>query len=226
MKMEPETPDLTTRTVQIFKALADSTRLRILGALAEQPRTGKELSEFLGVGAPTVSHHMAKLTDAGLVYAVRDGQRHTYYLNEGALRDLVPLRPTPAPAQYAEADPDDKVAQEKQRIVRNFFDGPRLRQIPAQRRPRVVVLQHLMRGFEPGREYAEREVNDILRVAHDDYVTLRRELIDYGFLKREGGVYWVARSLPERGATVAQEIAGDERAWLRRLLADRTKEAT
>jgi hypothetical protein len=104
-------------------------------------------------------------------------------------------------------------------VLRDFFDGERLKQIPAQRKKRVIVLQELVRRFEPSRDYSEREVSEILKRAHEDFATLRRELIDYGYMTREGGVYRVARALPQRSTQVGQEITGDESAWLRTLLA-------
>ncbi|MGH2533775.1 MAG: metalloregulator ArsR/SmtB family transcription factor [Thermomicrobiales bacterium] len=211
--MSDETHD---RLVDIFKALADPSRLRILGALAERPHTGKELAELLAVGPPTVSHHMARLTDANLVTVERDGQRHIYRLNEGALRSLIPI--TAMASTIGAAATDDPVERERAKVVRDFFDGPRLKQIPAQRKKRVIVLQHLLGRFDPNRKYQEREINNLLREAHADVATLRRELVDYGFMTRAGGVYRVARELPQRGVQVAQEMPGDEHAWLRRLI--------
>lgn len=60
-------------------------------------------------------------------------------------------------------------------------------------------------------------MNDLLRVAHDDVTTLRRELVDSGFLERVGGVYQVTRGAPARSRQVQQEITGDEHAWFRAL---------
>jgi excisionase family DNA binding protein len=75
-------------------------------------------------------------------------------------------------------------------IERNFFEGGRLKQIPARRSKRSVVLNVIARSFSPGRTYAESEVNDILTGFHPDFCTLRRELIINGFLKRDAGRYW------------------------------------
>lgn len=213
---------LVDRLVSVFKALADPTRLRILGALSEQSMTGKALSEKLAVGAPTISHHVAKLERAGLIRVTREGQSHYYELNRTALKNLV-LGNTPdiMPVSVREVETtadDDGEALERAKVIRDFFDGQRLKQIPAQRKKRVIVLQHLAAEFDPARSYPEREVNDILRAAHEDYATLRRELVDYGFMTRDHGVYQVARKLPNRSAHVAQEITGDETEWLRRLL--------
>jgi hypothetical protein len=101
---------------------------------------------------------------------------------------------------------------------------PRLRQIPASRKKRVVVLRRLLGRFAPGRAYPESEVNDLLREAHDDVATLRRELVDYGFMVRDRGIYRIATELPDRGSTVAQEV-GNEEAWFERLVAAATVQA-
>jgi predicted transcriptional regulator len=203
--------------VDIFKALADTTRLRLLALLIEQPRTGKALSELLDVGPPTISHHVAKLERAGLVRSRREGQSHIYTFDPAAMRRLSGSPASPETA-IESGEVVDKAETERRKVLRDFFDGDSLKQIPAQRRKRVVVLQHLVVRFDPHREYPEREVNDMLRVAHEDFATLRRELVDYGFMTRAGGIYRVARDLPERSRQVGQEITGDEHEWLRNLL--------
>jgi hypothetical protein len=76
-------------------------------------------------------------------------------------------------------------------ILRSFFDPDgRLVTVPAKRRKRLVVLDHLAQRFEPGERYSETEVNNRLREANDDVAALRRYLVDEGFLSREAGVYW------------------------------------
>ena len=217
------------RLADLFRVLADPTRLRILGAIAERPLTGKDLSERLRLTPPTISHHMARLVSAGLVRVTRDAQRRAYSLDQAALSDL--SRTASSAAESAAGSPtaetDDGSAEERERakVLRDFFVDGRLKQIPAQRKKRVFVLQHLLSRFTPGREYSEREVNDLLRTAHEDVATLRRELVDYGFMTREKGIYRVATALPDRGATVAQEISGDEHAWLRALVESATTRA-
>ncbi|MCC6792918.1 MAG: DUF2087 domain-containing protein [Thermomicrobiales bacterium] len=161
---------------------------------------------------------MEKLVRAKLVAVQRAGQSRVYSLNIETLRAFASLVRTDS-RQPDSGDASSDEERERAKVIRDFFDGDRLKQIPAQRKKRVIVLQHLVARFEPEREYHEREVNDILRPAHDDVATLRRELVDYGFMNRAGGVYRVARELPQRSLQVGQEITGDETAWLRRLLA-------
>jgi DNA-binding HxlR family transcriptional regulator len=210
--MDPSQPE---RLATVFKALADPARLRILGLLAERPRAGHELAAALGLTPPTISHHMRRLTEAELVDVTPEAQSRIYALRTATLRALsdVPASRNPEPAR-----------DEEEAVLRAFFDGPRLRQIPAARKKRVIVLRHLLRRFDPDRSYPEREVNDLLREAHADVATLRRELVDYGYMRRERGVYTVAREPPERGATIRQEV-GDESNWLQDLVLNATTRA-
>jgi hypothetical protein len=53
-------------------------------------------------------------------------------------------------------------------------------------------LRHVVKSFEVGKRYSEKRVNEILAQYHEDTATLRRELVGYGLMKREGGggEYW------------------------------------
>ena len=66
-----------------------------------------------------------------------------------------------------------------------------LRRWPKKQKEKLVVLDSIVRLFSPEREYTEEEVNSVLSEVYEDYVTLRRYLIDYGLLLRQpgGGVY-------------------------------------
>ena len=72
------------------------------------------------------------------------------------------------------------------------MDGP-LSVFPSKQKKKVTVLRHLLKRFDVRREYTEKEVNEILKTAYPDYVTLRRYLIEYGFMGRvrDGSRYWV-----------------------------------
>lgn len=76
----------------------------------------------------------------------------------------------------------------ERKVLRDFVTGEAI-QIPASRKKREVVLRWLARRFEPGVRYPEREVDRILGL-QNDFFTLRRELIGYGLLARQKGVYW------------------------------------
>ncbi|UVI28862.1 DUF2087 domain-containing protein [Paenibacillus spongiae] len=72
-------------------------------------------------------------------------------------------------------------------------DGP-LTKLPRKEKHKVALLKHVTAKFKKGIRYNEKEVNEILiRFLDEEYVTLRRYLIDYGFLDREddGSAYWL-----------------------------------
>jgi hypothetical protein len=205
------------RLTTLFKALADPARLQILGLLANRPHAGRELAEATGLTPPTISHHVRRLLAAGLIDFQPDAQSRIYSLRLAELRDLS--------ASASESATSLPASGAEERVMRAFFDGPRLREIPASRKKRVVVLRHLLERFVPGRDYPEREVNELLSLAHDDVATLRRELVDYGFMTRDRGIYRVVTQLPARGSTVRQEV-GDEAKWFHDLVSRATATAT
>lgn len=68
----------------------------------------------------------------------------------------------------------------------------RLKALPKKKELRLITLQKIIECFECSREYSEQEVNLILMEIYDDYVYLRRELVDHGLLRRknDGCKYW------------------------------------
>lgn len=66
----------------------------------------------------------------------------------------------------------------------------RITAIPAKRSKRLLLLDHVAQLFEPGLRYPERDVDELLAALHDDYVSLRRYLVDEELLDRDHGIYW------------------------------------
>lgn len=82
------------------------------------------------------------------------------------------------------------------RVFANFMDGGRLKQIPARRRKRLVILRWLADHFRPAEQYTEAQVNEILLRYHDDPAYLRRLMVDEELMHRYAGVYWRAGTMP------------------------------
>lgn len=81
---------------------------------------------------------------------------------------------------------------EQKSVLHHYFDSQgRLKSFPAKEKKKLVILRHLSQLFLPGQDYSEKEVNAVLSPIFDDFATLRRYLIQYGFLEREtdGSVY-------------------------------------
>ena len=82
------------------------------------------------------------------------------------------------------------VDEEEEAVLRRYFVGGKLKEIPAKRAKRLAVLSRLALEFEVGVRYPEREVDAVLKRFHPDHASLRRFLVDEGFLSRQGGRYW------------------------------------
>ena len=161
--------------------LADEDRLKVVAALALGARTTAEVRDATRLDARAAGRAIARLEDAGVVVADGDGWRV----------DLEPLRAA-ARAQAAAAPGDDYDAfgTETAKVLRAFLRDGRLVGMPAHRAKRRLLLEHVVQVFEPGERYAEKEVNALLRAFTDDYVTVRRYLVDEDLLSRDAGVYW------------------------------------
>ena len=170
-----------------FKALSDESRLKIVGALAGAERSVEELATLLELRAPTVSHHLAKLKDARLVSMRCEGNTHLYALNSDQLRAL-----SKQVLSLETIAIDDTIAEDawEKKILNDFFEGERLKEIPASRKKRHVILKWLADRFAMDKRYSEKEVNAVIGKHHPDFATLRRELIGASLLQRENAVYW------------------------------------
>jgi hypothetical protein len=85
----------------------------------------------------------------------------------------------------------EREAANRRKVMRSFVDsGGHIERLPAKENKRLIVLDYVAQAFEIGRKYPERDVNRILVGFHDDFASLRRYLVDAGFLEREHGVYW------------------------------------
>ncbi len=177
--------------VTFFKALADSNRLKIVGLLAQKPYSVEELAALLELKPSTVSHHLAKLTEAELVHARAESYYSVYQLNQDALEEKARTLFSSDDLTAAIADVDRSAYDQK--VVRDYArkDGS-LKTLPAQRKKLEAVLRYVVEAFEPGKRYSEKRVNEILKGYHEDTATLRRELVGFGLMKREGGggEYW------------------------------------
>lgn len=179
--------------VTFFKALADANRLRIVGLLAQQERGVEELAAALDLRASTVSHHLAKLAEAGLVSARTEGHFHLYSLDVAALEANAKRLLARDELRTLAGDSTDADAWDR-KVLATFLDEEgRVRQFPMQRKKFEVILRHVARSLEPRTNYSERELNALLKRFSDDTATLRRGMVDHGILAREtgGARYWL-----------------------------------
>jgi hypothetical protein len=178
-----------TDLLTFFKALADANRLKIVGLLSQEAYPVEQLAAMLNLRPSTVSHHLSRLAEAGLVSARAEGYYSVYRLEVPALeamaRRLLSREDLPEAAAGA-----DRAAYDRKIIADFSMPDGRLKTIPAQHKKLLAILGHVVQSFESDRRYSEPEVNAILRRFHDDTATLRRELVGAGLMAREAGQYW------------------------------------
>ncbi len=174
--------------LEFFKAMGNESRLKIIGLLANGERTVGELAATLKLTEPTVSQHLSMLKHVGLVEVRPDGNHRRYSFNNQALIGMnKSVFSQEKLASLVEPDSEDDFAR---KVFKNYFKGERLVQIPVNEKKWIVILDWFAAKFEMGVEYPEKQVNEIIKQHHEDYATIRRDLIERRYMKRKDGIYW------------------------------------
>ena len=167
------------QAINLFKCLADKSRLQILKSLSVEDMYVERLAERLGLTASTISFHLKKLSDAGAVTAYKNQYYMMYSLNKERFQTSI----------LAQRD-----AAYRQRVINAFFEYGKLKSIPSQRKKERIVLEVIAEAFDFDRTYSEREVNILIADFHDDFCTIRRDMISEQLLGRNGSEYWRIKS--------------------------------
>ena len=171
--------------IDLFKVLSDKSRIRIILSLKEEDMVVERIAKRLDLAASTTSFHLKKLEDVGLVKSKKEQYYKVYSLQKdvlsSTLEDLISL----------EEDPSIKTREDRYRqtVLDTFMEHGKITQIPVQQKKRLILLDYLSKEFAPNKVYSEQEVNDLLLAYHEDYCLLRRELVDFKYLKRSKNTY-------------------------------------
>jgi DNA-binding HxlR family transcriptional regulator len=182
-----------------LKALSEPSRLRMIGQLAaRRTMTVEALARTLDLSAGTVVHHLKRLRSAGLVESTPRPPYVDYYLRLERLAEIGrsldrigrEQRGLP-PDRAAGREPLPRWADARTgRTIHAFIRDGRLTEIPAHRGRRLVILRYLAAAdFELETDYPEKEVNARLALRHPDVASLRRHLVDEGFMSRARSIY-------------------------------------
>ncbi|MBJ6723334.1 metalloregulator ArsR/SmtB family transcription factor [Geomesophilobacter sediminis] len=176
------------QSLAIIKALADESRLAIVGSLLEQPQYVEEIAKRHALAPSTVSFHLKKLEHAGLIRSRKEQYYVMVTANEGLLHTTL--------KELVEAGAAGRAVQEQRfddyraKVVATFFPHGTLERLPAQHKKRLIVLEQFAARFEEGHRYMESEVTGLIRPLFDDYCTVRRLLVDEGLIRRDDSHYW------------------------------------
>lgn len=171
-------PDIETNkeNLNILKALADESRLKIITILLEKDTYAEYLADRLNVSAPTINYHMTKLEKSGIVRSEKLG-RYTIYSVNREIMDKPVWELIKSIVSF-----DDTISYE-QKVITNFFEYGRLKQIPSQLKKREIIIGYIAQKFELGKIYSEKELLSVIIDIHDDYCTIRRDLIGFGYFE-------------------------------------------
>lgn len=85
--------------------------------------------------------------------------------------------------------------EERMQVLKTMFSSlepMRLKLLSPKEKKKIIILTEIVKQFEAGKQYTEREVNAVLKPIYADFATLRRYLIEYGFMQRtdDCALYW------------------------------------
>lgn len=173
--------------INLFKCLGDKSRLKIIQSLMDGEKYVEILAESLQLSPSTISFHLKKMEEVGLVKSQKDQYYVVYSLNKDIL-ELTLIKLLHDSTQHGD-ELKEKELEYKESVLKSFFEYGKLKSIPVQRKKRIIVLEELVKSFDLSKEYAEKEVNIAIAEFHDDFCTIRKELVSEGFLKRDHGIY-------------------------------------
>ncbi|GAA1674839.1 hypothetical protein GCM10009745_17390 [Kribbella yunnanensis] len=163
-------------TDQLCGLLAEPSRLRTYSAVVLGATTPDQVAGSTGLPTATVGKALQKLIKAGLVTAAP-----ALAADEDAFKNAVrDQRPAWTPL---DPDPD------RDAVLKAFIRDGRLTHFPTYPDKLRIVLEHVVKSFDPERSYPEREVNETLNHWHPDHAALRRELVDARLLTRTNSIY-------------------------------------
>ncbi len=147
----------------------------------------KAIAQMLGIAHSTVRNHRYKLREkekqAKLFVALMQSLEQKTSLpihqsDEGRLEEL----------HHSATMMDDRyniTDSEREKAIKAYMDeNGAIKQFPAREKKKIILLREIMKNFTKDREYPEQEINRILHRIYEDHATIRRALIEYGFLER------------------------------------------
>lgn len=174
-------------SLEIFKCLADNSRLKIINSLMIEPMYVELLAERLGLSTSTVSFHLKKMMDANIVSSRKEQYYTIYSLNEEILtmnfKDLIKDN------RKEDEILNQREEEYKDKVIKSFFKYDKLKGIPVQKKKKQIVLEKIVESFNEGKDYTEKEVNLIIADIHDDFCTIRRDLVGFNLMERKNGIY-------------------------------------
>jgi RimJ/RimL family protein N-acetyltransferase len=167
--------------LDLLRSVLDPVRLSVLAAAARGPVSIRAIAQDLDTDPKTVAKAIGELRSLSILD--KDG-----VLDRDVLAQVGRSLPQEHPDKGQPVD--GPWTDEEALVLGRFFSRGRLLEIPTAAKKRRLVLEKIALEFEPGRRYAEREVNFRIQLIHPDYAAIRRYMVDEGLMDRADGAYW------------------------------------
>jgi len=175
------------KSIEIIKSLANTSRLSIINSLLDKPQYVEELASRLNLAASTVSFHLKKLEKAGLINKKKEQYYIIYRTNDEifdlSLRELISFENIDKFIQ------DERIYKYKSKVLKIFFKNGKLTKLPVQKKKRIIILDEIIKYFGADKEYLEDEIDSIIKEVYDDHCTIRRLLVEEGYMSRNKQKY-------------------------------------
>lgn len=156
----------------------------------------KEIAIKLGVAQSTIRNHRYKLREkekqARLFLAMME------LISTNAKKNLTVLdKEMLCDAHKTATTIDDRyniTDKERETTIKNYIDETgAIKTFPSKEKKKIIILTEIVKNFSKGKKYSEKEINRILKRVYEDYATIRRALVEYGFIERSNDCssYWV-----------------------------------
>ncbi|RDU38849.1 transcriptional regulator [Neobacillus piezotolerans] len=161
-------------------------------SLFYQGKNDKEIQMELGIGsASTIRHHRFALKE-------KERQAKTFLAMMELLKEKDEYAPAFVPVHKTATMVDERydiTQDEQEQLVNKYFSDGLLTKFPQKEKQRLVVLREISNQLKRDYTYDEQELNQILKGIYEDYVLIRRYLVEYGFLDRksDGSSYWLKK---------------------------------
>ncbi|HKP51984.1 MAG TPA: DUF2087 domain-containing protein [Chloroflexia bacterium] len=183
----PADENVVEPLVSLASAFMDVDRLKIAARLAEGPANRMQLAEATGLRHKDLLRQLGLLQYFGVVRLSEPAPRSPDHYSPYELADEAFRAARQAMGKYKGRKP--RPTDARLMTLETFMPGGKLTAFPKKHDQMVVLMDEIARKFEPDREYKEKEVNVILEDVNEDYCTIRRILVDYGYLSRHKGIY-------------------------------------
>ncbi|MCL1948507.1 MAG: DUF2087 domain-containing protein [Turicibacter sp.] len=170
LSIQPKYNTLTENQLQIFR-------------LMSQGMSDKDIAKELGVSQSTIRSQKFTFRERAKQAKLYLGIYETAVETKMGSGDmLIEIHDT-----AVQVDGRYHITQYEQEAIKvsvfETLEPLKLKAFPRKDKKKIVILMELAKQFEAGRKYAEKEVNAILKAIYPDFVTLRRALIEYGFME-------------------------------------------